>query len=325
MSAAAVLSSETELLARELFALLEAIDPSRFRDELAPALGEKVRGLRRQLQALLLRAELSGDPRLEALRELLGELALLLEALPPVEGPVDRLRAEWDAFRHRLQPAYEELAAALRGLNTVPLPSLRPTNYTRNLFHIGSGVMCILLVQHVLSPAMTTAVAGAFTALGWTFEVSRRRSEAINRLLMWALGPVAHPHERHRINSATWFTTALFLLAISASPRSITVALSVLAFGDPFAAIVGRRWGRTRLVARRSLEGSAAFVLLGGAAAAAFLRLYYPGMPPAELLAMAGAGALAGAVAELFCGAVDDNLGIPLAAAAGAGFVGLIL
>lgn len=322
---AAMLSSETDLLARELFALLEAIDPSRFRDELVPALREKVKDLQQRLHTLIVRTDLSGDPRADALRERLGELAVLLEeALPPVEGPVERLRAEWDAFRQRLQPAYEDLAAALRGLNTVPLPSLRPTNYARNLFHIGSGVGCILLVQHVLSPMMTIAVAGFFAALGWSFEFSRRRFEAVNRLLMWMLGPFAHPHERHRINSSTWFTTALFLLAVSSDERTIAVALAVLAFGDPFAAIIGRRWGRTRLVNRRSLEGSGAFVLVGAAAAAAFLRIYYPAMSPAETLAMAGAGALLGAVAELFCSTVDDNLAVPLAAAAGAGLVGLL-
>jgi len=323
-------STETELLARELFALLEAIDPSRWRDEFEPALRAKVAALVARLKALIARPEIHEDPHFIALGKRLTNLNELIEdALPTVEGHSARMRAEWDAFRERLQPAYEELAASLRslnqGLNTVPLPSLRPTNYARNAFHIASGVGCILLVQHVLTPGMTIAVAGFFTVLGWTFEFTRRRFAFMNRLLMWILGPFAHPHERHRINSSTWFTSALFVLSLTSEPVAISVALAVLAFGDPFAAIVGRRWGRTKLVNRRSLEGSTAFAVIGGAAALVVMMVYAPGMSLGAMVATALAASVFGAVAELFCNTVDDNLAVPLAAAAGAGVAGLLL
>jgi len=325
-ASAKAVSTEIELLARELFALLEAIDPSRWRDELEPALRAKVAQLVAHLKALIARPEITEDPRFVALRKRLTNLnELIEESMPDVEGHSARMRAEWDAFRERLQPAYEELAANLRGLNTVPLPSLRPTNYARNAFHIASGIGCILLVQHVLTPTMTIAVAGFFTVLGWTFEFTRRRFAFMNRFLMWMLGPFAHPHERHRINSSTWFTSALFLLSLTSEPIAISVALAVLAFGDPFAAIVGRRWGRTKLVNRRSLEGSTAFAVIGGAAAVVVLLVYAPGMGFGAMLATALAASVFGAVAELFCNTVDDNLAVPLAAAAGAGVAGFLL
>ncbi len=320
------LPQETKAVAQELFTLLESIDPARWRDELEPSIRARVDALLRRLRALIEEAAASSDPRLVALRERLGEVAdLLEEARPAVDSSAARLRTEWEAFRQRLQPAYEELSATLRGLNTVPLPALRPTNYARNLFHIGSGVGCVLLVQHVLSDLGMILVAGAFTVMGWTFEISRRRSEHVNRLLMWVLGPFAHPHERHRINSSTWFTTALFIIALLASKPAVTAALMVLAFGDPFAALVGRRWGRTKLVNRRSLEGSTAFVAVGGVAATAMLRLYYPDLALGIPAGIALAAALLGALAELYSNRVDDNLSIPVAAAAGASLAELFL
>jgi len=319
MTATAALVTESHALAYELFALLEALDPARWRDELAPALRARLSELRARLDDLLRRAEAAlaaaVDPRLARVRDHLRSLSNLME-----EARLPQLRPEWDALRDRLQPAYEELANALRAAGAAArggaarLPSLRPTNYTRNLFHVGMGLGCLLLVQHVLTPATMIAVAGAFTLMGWTFEISRRRFAWVNRALMFALGPVAHPHEAHRINSSTWYTTALFLMALVFDPLVCSVGIAVLAVGDPTAAVVGRRFGRTKLVNRRSLEGTLAFWVVGALAAAVTLAIYGAALSAGAIALAAAGAALAGALAELFSRRLDDNFTIPLCA-----------
>lgn len=203
-------------------------------------------------------------------------------------------------------------------------PGFRPPNHTRSAVHALSGVLALLAIQHVFTPLSMVGAAFAFFVWGWGMEIGRRRSPAVNRFLMKVFGPIAHPHETHRVNSATWYVTALLALSLTASPMACSLAVIVLGIGDPAAAFVGRRWGRTRLASGRSLEGSLGFVIFAGLAAVTTLSIYYPGIGVAELLTLALVSALAGAIAELLTAGLDDNLVIPLAAAAGASLVAAV-
>jgi dolichol kinase len=93
---------------------------------------------------------------------------------------------------------------------------------------------------------------------------------------------------------------------------------------DPAAGIVGRRLGRIRLRARRSLEGTLAFLAAGTLAALASLTVFHA-IPWPERLMVALVGAAAGALAELFTTRLDDNLTIPLTVAGAAAATELAL
>ena len=56
-------------------------------------------------------------------------------------------------------------------------------------------------------------IAGVACVLAWAMEISRRRSQRINEAILRVLSPIAHPHEVRRVNSATWYTTALAIMA----------------------------------------------------------------------------------------------------------------
>ena len=97
----------------------------------------------------------------------------------------------------------------------------------------------------------------------WSMEIARRLSDRVNERLMRVFKHVAHPHERYRVNSSTWYVTALLLLALFGTRLSQSLAVVVLAVADPAAALIGRRFGRTRLLDNRSLEGTLAFFVVG--------------------------------------------------------------
>ncbi|MDP2312043.1 MAG: hypothetical protein Q8P41_03995 [Pseudomonadota bacterium] len=203
-------------------------------------------------------------------------------------------------------------------------PGTRPANHTRSLVHALSGVLALVIIQHVLTPMSMVLTAFGFFVWAWGMELGRRKVPALNRFLMKVFGPIAHPHETHRVNSATWYVTALLALSLTASPMACSLAVIVLGVGDPAAAFVGRRWGRTRLASGRSLEGSLGFVGFAGLAALLTLAVYYPQLGMVEILMLAFVSALAGALAELLTAGLDDNLVIPLAAAAGASLVAAV-
>jgi dolichol kinase len=302
-------------IVEELYQLLREIDPARWQDDLAAGARAKVEELSLRLEALS--AEPVAGPALQALSARLAELdAIMLRELPSAELAPERLATAWNGFRLAVSPAYEQVARCLRPLD-IHVPSLRPTNYARNLLHVCSGLLAVGLVQHLLGLRGTLLVGGGMALFAWTLESTRRLWPSWNVVLLRILGPFAHPHEAWRVNSSTWYCTALGILGLLQDIALTTVALGVLAFGDPAAAIVGRRWGRTRLVNGRSLQGSLAFVVAAGLGTAGLLSIYHPELGGAGVATSCAGAALIGAVAELYSRRVDDNLSVPLGAAAG--------
>ena len=308
------LTLSTRDVALELYGLLREIDPARWRDDLARAARARLAQIEERLAGLL---EATWPSHLE-LRVRLEEMYRLVRDRAPGEIPdEEELRRQWMRFREELQRAYEALAASLREWD-VHVPSLRPTNYGRNVFHVLTALGVILLVQYVLvTPALLIGVAAAAAAFVWTMETGRRYSRRWNALMVTLFGPLAHPHEEHRVASSTWFATALLILALTGSPLVGVTAVAILGVADPAAAIVGRRWGRHKLVNGRTLEGSLTFVVTGFLAALAVLLAWY-GPTLAEAVAIAAAAAVLGALAELGTRRIDDNIAIPLGAGLGA-------
>ena len=267
--------------------------------------------------------------RLDAVREKLGELAVVqgpsslggelvtLDALLDAHAPARDRRADWLALRQRVQPTYERLATALSA-EDVHVPSLRPTNSARNVLHLASATSALLALELAPSWGVAIGIAAAVAACGWTMEISRKLSPRVNAWCMSLFGRTAHPHEAHRVNSATWYATAVLLIALARAEVPAAIALVVLGVGDPLAAIIGRRFGRIRLVHGRSLEGSLAFIMSGALAAFAFVVMLHPEIGLGATIAASLAGALLGGLAELGSRRIDDNFSVPLAAFAAA-------
>jgi dolichol kinase len=200
----------------------------------------------------------------------------------------------------------------------------RPTNYARSAFHFASATIALVTVALFRSRGGVLVIALVFAGYAWSMEIGRRLYPPMNARLMRFYGPIAHPHEHHRVNSATWYATALVVLALFAA-RPVTMAsLAVLGVADPIAAMVGRRWGKRVLRAGRSLEGTIAFVVSGTVAAGLALAAA-GGMAPGAIAAFALLAGSAGAVAELVATSLDDNLLIPLTVAGALTAVGALL
>jgi dolichol kinase len=286
-------------LALQLHKVLSEIDPARWRDEMAAVL----------------------KPKLHELRQKFAHHAELADALNP-DG-LDT-RSQWLAFKKRLQPAYIELAKRLKA-ESIHVPSLRPTNYARNVFHIGTALAVVALLELLDNPPLVLGIAAFFAAWGWSTELARRFSPRVNAMVMKVFNPVAHPHEVQRVNSATWYTTALLLLACTQSTLLCMTGVVVLGIGDPIAALVGRRFGRIKLLHGRSLEGTVAFALSATLATFLAFTLFHPGLGLGLAIGLAAAASVAGALAELFSLRLDDNFSIPLSAAAGVVLVTTLL
>jgi dolichol kinase len=192
---------------------------------------------------------------------------------------------------------------------------MRPQNNARSVFHVGSALFALACLHWLPGRPWIIGVSVAAALAGWTMETIRHLSPAANAKLMAFWGPVAHPHEHNGINSATWYCTALVVLSLFAPLRAAEVGVVVLGLADPAAGLIGRRFGRIRLRANRSLEGSLGFLFVGALAAAGWLALVHAA-PFSVIVVLASVGGLAGALTELGSTRLDDNFTIPVSVAA---------
>ncbi len=311
---------ESKLIIEDIYSLVELVDRSRytFRREMEQVLRTKLSTIQSDLAELIRVYEKNQeDKKLKALRNRLYDLSNILDTTSfQVSSSAENVRLHWTQFRSSVLPVYEAIAAHLK-TESIHVPSLRPTNYTRNLFHVACGVVALVCTQYLFSSQTMVFVAGSFALSAWTCEVLRKFNPKINKLLMQLFSPIAHPHEHYRVNSATWYTTALFVLSLLMPKMICTISVVVLAVGDPIAAFIGRKFGKHRISAGRSLEGCLSFVVFSGLMVLTVLRLYYPQLTWLQMSLLAFSGALSGSLAEILSKKIDDNFSIPLTVAVG--------
>ena len=87
-------------------------------------------------------------------------------------------------------------------------------------------------------------------------------------------------------------------------PTTIAIAAIILIIiGDTAAALVGRTWGRHKIIGKKSIEGSTACLV-----SLILVSFLIPGLP----MTAAIPAALAATLTEAFSGKIDDNLTVPI-------------
>ncbi len=277
------------------------------------ALHEQGRKLLERVQSLRASAGERASVVAASLDELRAEVARwFADAAPTEPGSLEAARAAVADKYERLITAIR--AANLRASQAPPLVSLRPTNYARNVFHVGNGVLAASTYQWLLGRTGCTVVMLSILAVYFTLDLTRRRWPRFNDLLMNSVFRViARPKERYAVPSATWFALGVLPVLLLTSQTTTQVAVLVLGFGDPAASLVGRRFGRIRLLGHKSLEGALAFIVASVLVVTPFL-VFIRGLESGVAFAIAGVGALAGAVAEILSNDhLDDNFSVPVA------------
>lgn len=312
----AALSDDRYRALFNLHALLRDIDRFRRHDAVESSFRERLSNIQADVGRMV--GSMSTEGALDAVREKLEDLARAVREYSPKYSLPDanELRHEWLRFRAHVGPCYEACAQALRRHESVRVPSLRPTNYMRSAAHLVAGLAAIATLEFILPMWVLPYLTAAMAATCWILEIKRRRCQQFNNKIFGFFKPIAHPREAHHVNSATWFVTALFALSLLQSTLAAAIAIAVLAIADPAAGVIGRRWGRTKIVNGRTLEGGLTFLLVGTAVSSLVIYWLHPeaSVWPINLV-VAGSAGLCGAIAELFSKHLDDNLTIPIATA----------
>lgn len=160
-------------------------------------------------------------------------------------------------------------------------------------------------------------------ALAGLFDGARLLNPELGRVLTSKLpAGLLRPEEAKRMSGTFWYLLGVELVlgvsALCASRRSetarrvATLAIMYLAWADPVAALVGRRYGRVRpaWMGGKSFEGTAAAGLAGAAITAGFL-----GLPYTAVSVLQGGVIVAFSEGVNVLLGLDDNLVMPCMAA----------
>lgn len=198
---------------------------------------------------------------------------------------------------------------------------LKQANYNRNIFHASTGLLAVLLYEFVLTQGQSMIILLSILSVFTGLEISRRFSGRWNDLLVdKVFGVIARPHERFRINGATYYLAAITLMTALAPKTAVETGLLILAFGDPAALLAGKRWGKTKLWREKTLVGTSAFFFVSLIVCLAFFALVRPEMALLQIMALIVIVSAAGAVTELFSQRINDNFTIPVVCAGLASF-----
>ncbi|MCX5778373.1 MAG: hypothetical protein NTU66_04040 [Elusimicrobia bacterium] len=137
-------------------------------------------------------------------------------------------------------------------------------------------------------------------------EWARWKSPAFDRWILRVLGGVHRAHEEGAVSGLPWTLSGSYLAMLLFPQKDVVmVGLLYMALGDAAAALFGRAFGKTKLIAGKSLEGSSACFIV-----CFFIGWYFLGVPLAII------GALVATIIELIPWPLNDNFWMPLISAA---------
>lgn len=177
----------------------------------------------------------------------------------------------------------------------------------RKLYHLLGG-LGLLSLYFILGRERALWIYIVLAGGVLIVEVARLRVPSFNRYFFAQWGSFVRESERERMTGTMPYVLGIGLSLLLYRTDIATAAICFLAVGDVAATTVGERYGRTKLVGQKSLEGTLAFF---GAAALAGIALNLAGIHLMHGLLMAGA--LTAAAVELLPLPLNDNLTVPLA------------
>jgi dolichol kinase len=172
----------------------------------------------------------------------------------------------------------------------------------RKLIHLTMAV--VPLVGWLVSYGWAVTLAGLVLAVSLAVEAARRWWPGLNQLLWRLLPTVFRAWEGRRVLGSTWFAVGMLGTLLLFGQDTGGTAILFLAWGDPAAEFVGRKWGR--LGQGKTLVGSAG--CLAACLLAAGVGVGQGGLSPWSALV----GAVVATAVERWSPPPDDNVWMPL-------------
>jgi diacylglycerol kinase (CTP) len=137
--------------------------------------------------------------------------------------------------------------------------SRKDLHLPRRFFHLTMGLSCGLIYKHYLTHQEAVHILGIATCIIYIVEQIRIKYPEFKNVFTELSKYLLRAEEQLKESATIPFLMGM-LLTILTFPKYMTlVAIFTLAVSDPFSAIIGILFGKTKIKENRSLEGCAAF------------------------------------------------------------------
>ncbi|MGB9771993.1 MAG: diacylglycerol/polyprenol kinase family protein [Candidatus Kapaibacteriota bacterium] len=181
----------------------------------------------------------------------------------------------------------------------------------RKLFHLVS--LSIPIIYTFVSRNFALIVLSIITIIAIFIDFMIKKDNIVKVVIYKIFGKLFRKYERQNFvfNGATWMLISATLNVILFPKLATITSFYVLVISDASAALIGKRFGKTRFL-NKSLEGFFAFVISGFIVVTGVWLGFH--LPTSFLLSAFIGVILAGVVesSSAFL-RIDDNLGVPLA------------
>ena len=182
----------------------------------------------------------------------------------------------------------------------------------RKLIHLFS--LSIPIIYYFIPQSTAIVIISILTILAVVLDISRHFSPAVGKLFYMIFGFLLREHEVDRrkknLNGATYVLISALIGVIIFPKVLFLTAFPVLIISDSTAALLGRKYGRHKFLAK-SLEGTLAFFI-----SASIVVMFTPKLlngSITEYFIGIMAAAIGAIVENISFGFADDNLTIPIA------------
>ena len=184
----------------------------------------------------------------------------------------------------------------------------------RRFFHMGSGVTVAFIYNFLLTHQQAVSILGTIACVLYIMEQVRINYPEFSGHFEKFSKYLLRAEEQLKESAGIPFVMGLLLTILSFPKPIAVVAILTLAIADPLSALIGIKYGRLRVVAHKSIEGSLAFFAGCFTSTALVFLGYAPTSGTAFGLAFFVAFTVG--VFEMVPIRLDDNLTIPLFTAA---------
>ena len=179
-------------------------------------------------------------------------------------------------------------------------------NIGRKFLHLFTG-FAMLSLYYLIGRRAALICFGLIILVVFTVDMTRLKVVSFKRFIQGVFGSLIRENEANKLTGAGPYVLGVGLTLFFYQIGIATAAILFLVLGDVMAAIVGERYGRTKIAGAKSLEGTIAFVLTA-VLSGVLLNMTVIQLPFSLLLA----GAIVAAVVELLPLPLNDNLAIPI-------------
>lgn len=180
---------------------------------------------------------------------------------------------------------------------------VKDSHYPRKIFHaLAASIIPLLYILNIFTWEVSLVLVAAATVIWGGLDYLRQWHKGFNRFAIGILGPLLKTREAHSLTSSSYVLMASTIVIALLEQKTACASLFFLAWGDPAAAVAGKRFGRHKLSNGKSWEGSAVMFLICMAAG------YAVALP----IMVSIAGAMAATLTELYVTRIEDNFAVPV-------------